>query len=260
MSDTLVLLPILYRDDDLVAVNKPRSLLVHRSLIDTQETSFALQILRDQIGQYVYPVHRLDKATSGVLIFALSGAAARGLSQAFADGQVQKSYLALVRGIPSDQSIDYPLKEVLDKKADSRARKDKAAQAAQTALKCLESYELPYAVDRYPTSRYSLVSAHPKTGRKHQIRRHLSHIRHPIVGDSNYGVGKHNRFFAEQFGLRRLYLSCVELSFNHPVSGEALTIKADLDHEFNAVLESLRKRGIRNGGSVELRCAGSGAR
>lgn len=233
-------LPILYQDKDLVVVNKSSGLLVHRSDIDRHANEFALQTVRDQIGQLVYPVHRLDRATSGALIFALSSDVARELTLGFAQGSIGKKYLAIVRGVPRAEIIlDYPLKEELDRKSDVKARKDKPAQAAVTKFNTLASYEFPVQVDKYPTSRYSLVQAQPKTGRKHQIRRHLHHLGHPIIGDVTYGSGKHNRFFRESFKVQRLFLACVELAFSHPVSGESLRVKAPLAPEFNHVVNEL---------------------
>lgn len=206
----------------------------------SRATEFAVQILRDQLQQQVFSVHRLDRATSGALIFALSKAAARELSLQFSSGQVEKKYLAVVRGQMKDAVlVDHPLQEELDAKADSRARTDKAPQSAITEIRPQLSCELAVAVDRYPSSRYSLVEALPKTGRKHQIRRHLKHLNHPIIGDSNYGHGKHNRFFAEQFGSRRLLLACTELSFVHPIRNERISVRAPLSEDFVQVLEKL---------------------
>ncbi len=124
------------------------------------------------------------------------------------------------------------MREELDPIADRGVSLDKPAQEAVTEVECLDQVELPFAVDRYPTSRYALVSAVPHTGRKHQIRRHLRHLGHPIVGDVTHGVGKHNRFFAEQFGVRRLLLACTELVFCHPASGSQTVVRAPLAQSF----------------------------
>ena len=156
--------PIIYRDTELVAVNKPSGLLVHRSNIDRRETRFALQMVRDQVGQHVYPVHRLDKPTSGVLVFALSPAVARSLSAQFSSGQVAKRYLAVVRGYaPAAGEIDHPLVEKLDPIADRGRNPDRPPQAASTGFRRLARVEIPVAVDRYPQSRYSLVELLPKS-------------------------------------------------------------------------------------------------
>ena len=232
-------LEILYQDEHLVAINKPAGLLVHRSWLDKGETQFAMQMTRDQIGQHVYTVHRLDRPTSGVLLFALDSDTARRLTDAFAEHRMQKTYLALVRGwAPLGHFLDYPLKEKLDRIADKFADQDKPAQPAKTHFRCLERIEVPHAVSaRHPTSRYSLVQCLPLTGRKHQIRRHLAHLRHPIVGDTSHGDGKHNRFFREQFGCDRLMLHHHQLAFRHPHSNEMLTIKAALDERWQQRLK-----------------------
>ncbi len=227
------MLTILYQDEYLVAINKPSGLLVHRSMIDRHETQFALQMVRDQIGTRVYPFHRLDKPTSGVLLFALNPEIARLMTAAFSARKTEKEYLAVVRGYTQPQAvIDYPLKEELDKMTDRQATQNKEAQPAITEFQTQATVELPYAVGRYPTARYSLIKARPRTGRKHQIRRHMKHIYHPIMGDTTHGDGKHNQLFREQFNCHRLLLHATGLSINHPVSGEALSIKAPLDETF----------------------------
>ena len=230
-------LEILYRDEWLVAVNKPEGLLVHRSWIDKDETRFALQMVRDRIGQYVYPVHRLDKPTSGVLLFALDADTARRVGDAFERGDVRKEYLAVVRGYTDEAGrIDYPLKELHDKMTDAKARKDKEAQEAVTVYERLATVELPLPVGRYDTARYSLVRLRPETGRKHQLRRHMKHLLHPIVGDTKYGRTEHNNLFREQFGCRRLLLASTALELPHPVTGEPLRITASVGKSFEDIL------------------------
>ncbi|MCB1802815.1 MAG: pseudouridylate synthase, partial [Gammaproteobacteria bacterium] len=177
-------LSILYRDDHYVAVDKPPGLLVHRSPI-SRDRVFALQMLRDQLGRRVYPVHRLDRATSGVLLFALDAISAQHMVARFDARQVGKEYLAVARGwVDSEGFIDHP---VADQDASA------TAQPAQTRYRCLARIELPYAVDRYPTSRYSLLTVTPLTGRRQQIRKHFKHISHHLVGDTTHGNGRHNR-------------------------------------------------------------------
>jgi tRNA pseudouridine65 synthase len=199
-----------------------------------------MQLVRDQIGASVYTVHRLDKPTSGALLFALSPETARTLSEAFAAGVVDKTYLALVRGWPGDIGVlDYPLKEEIDKTTDEGVDPDKAPQTAVTKFEVLRRFELPFEVDRFPTARYALVKAVPLTGRRHQIRRHLRHLGHPIVGDITYGVGKHNRFFENQFGVRRLLLACTGLGFPHPVTGDRVFGDAAVAEEFQGLLDRL---------------------
>lgn len=236
-SDTL---DIIFQDDLLVAVNKPAGLLVHPSLIDRRETRFAMKLLRNQLGRWVYPVHRLDKPTSGVLLFALNPETARSLGENFDRQQVRKTYLAVVRGYTEPEGrIDHPLREKHDKMTDRRARQDKEAQPAVTEYRRLAGVELPYAVDRYATSRYSLLAVHPKTGRKHQIRRHLKHIAHPVVGDTTHGKSLHNRLFRERLGSGRLLLAAVEMEFDHPRDGRPLRLVAPLDETFTNVLRQL---------------------
>jgi len=231
---------ILYQDEHLVAVNKPAGLLVHRSMIDRHETRFALQMVRDQIGRRVFPVHRLDKPVSGVLLFALDPDAARAVTESFTRGGVSKTYLAVVRGYaPEREVIDYALVERADRMTDARARADKPAQAAVTAFRRLATMELPHAVGRYATARYSLLEVEPRTGRKHQIRRHLKHIFHPIVGDTTHGDGRQNQFFRDHLHCARLLLTATQLRLDHPVSGEPLQLQAPLDDDFRRILAAL---------------------
>ncbi len=229
-------LAILYRDDALIAVHKPPGLLVHRSDIDRHETRFAVQLLRDQTGQHVYPVHRLDKPTSGVLLFATSAAIARTVVAAFADHRVHKEYWAVVRGHPpASGRIDHPLRRIEDDYAGPVTAEQ--AQPASTAFRALAKIELPVAIDRYPASRYALLQLAPETGRQHQLRRHLKHIAHPIIGDVRYGKGNHNRYFREQLGVSRLLLACVAMRLDHPVTGVSLCIEQPVDGDFQALLQ-----------------------
>jgi len=223
-------LPILYQDATVVVVDKPSGLLVHRSPIDRHETRFAVQLLRNQLGRRVYPVHRLDKGTSGALAFALDRGTAATLAMQFAGRQVRKTYLAIVRGWPAAAgSIDHPLEAVRDAYAPAA---DTGPKPCRTEYRVIATAELPLRVDRYPTSRYALVELEPDTGRRHQLRRHLAHVSHPIIGDSTYGKGRHNRVFADRYGVRRLLLACIRLEFAHPVTGEPLQVQADPGPEF----------------------------
>jgi tRNA pseudouridine65 synthase len=231
-------LSIIYQDEYLVAINKPSGLLVHRSLLDKHETQFAVQLLRDQIGQRVFPVHRLDRPTSGVLVFALSADIARKLGEQFAAQLIEKTYLAIVRGHTMDEGIiDYALKEKLDKVADKMAKQDKPAQEAVTLFNRLDKFELPFAVSKYASARYSLVKLSPKSGRKHQLRRHLVHINHPIVGDTAHGDGKHNSFIRQQFSFNKLALTCKSMRIKHPVSKVSLVLSSELDRNIFELLE-----------------------
>lgn len=223
-------LSILYQDEYIVVIDKPSGMLVHRSFLDKHETIFVMQTLRDQIGQHVFPVHRLDRPTSGVLVFALSSEVAHILAMQQQNQQWHKFYLAVVRGyITIGAQLDYPLTEQLDKIADKYSRDDKAPQQAITRYQPLQQIELPIPVSRYPVARYSLVALKPVTGRKHQLRRHMAHLRHPIVGDTSHGDGKHNALFKQQFNCRRLLLIAKQLEFPHPVSGLPLMVQAGLN-------------------------------
>ena len=231
-------LEILYQDKYFVIINKPSGLLVHKSPIDKRETRFALQILRDQIGAFVYPIHRLDKPTSGVLIFSLTKEMATAMSLLFRSQDVKKEYIAVARGyIKGNDLIDYPLKFILDKKADKDSRENKEPQEAQTSYKILSTLVLPYPVSRYRVARYSLVKLFPQTGRKHQLRRHLKHIFHPIVGDTKYGRGEHNQLFREKFDIHRLLLHSNRVSFTHPITKEYLIIDAPFDEDFSKIIK-----------------------
>ncbi|TDY76915.1 UNVERIFIED_ORG: RluA family pseudouridine synthase [Pantoea allii] len=224
------MLEILYQDEWLVAVNKPSGWLVHRSWLDRHETVFVMQTVRDQIGQHVFTAHRLDKPTSGVLLMGLSSEVGRLLSLQFEQHQMQKTYHAVLRGwLESSGTLDYPLVEELDKIADKHATEARNAQPAVTDYQSLATVEMPIGIGRYPTSRYSLVELAPKTGRKHQLRRHMSHLRHPIIGDSAHGDLRQNRGAAEHFGANRLMLHASSLALTHPVTGEPLLLRAGLD-------------------------------
>ena len=232
--------PILFRDEHLVAIHKPTDLLVHRTTIDAHERRVALQLLRQQLGRRVYPVHRLDKGASGVLLFALSREVGQALNALFAHRQVQKTYLAVVRGYPPEYGeIDHPLTHRRDGLDGRRATGAPSAREAITRFRRLAAVELPHRVDRYPTSRYALVQLEPLTGRHHQLRRHLKHISHPIIGDATYGKSGHNRLFHSVLGCRRLLLACVELQLAHPVTGERLVCTAALAADFANLLQTL---------------------
>ena len=231
-------LEILYQDEHIVAVNKPAGMLVHRSWLDRHETQFVMQTLRDQIGQLVYPIHRLDRPTSGVLLFALNSETANLLCHQFEQKQTEKEYLAVVRGYVTGQGeIDYPLKVQLDKIADKFAQQDKEPQSAVTFYNGLKTVEMPYGIGRYATSRYSLVRLIPKTGRKHQLRRHMKHIFHPILGDTQYGDLHQNRALTEHTGCSRLMLHAEKLTFVHPLTQQPITLQAGLDEQWKNVMQ-----------------------
>jgi tRNA pseudouridine65 synthase len=220
-------LQLLYRDDDLVVIDKPAGLLVHRSSLDAHETDTVLERLRAQLGRdetaTLAPAHRLDKGTSGVLVLALHAEAARRLGQAFEDGRVAKRYLALVRGWPDEAiDLDHPLARDPEQPSTGQPR-----LPARTLFRRLARVEWPFAVDdRHPSTRYALVEARPLTGRRHQIRRHLKQLAHPIVGDATHGKGPHNRAVAAWLGVSRLWLHAVELELLHPADGRPMRLEA----------------------------------
>lgn len=238
------MLEILYQDDQLVAIHKPAGLLVHRSMIDRHEQRFAVQMLRDQLGRHVYPAHRLDKGTSGILLFGLDSGSAASLGRRFEAGEVIKRYLAIVRGHPPESGvIDHPLSRQTDAYVSrGLTRSDQPpvdAQPAQTRFRTLATVELPHAVDRYPTSRYALVALMPITGRQHQLRRHMKHLAHPIIGDATHGKGRHNRFFAERYCSRRMLLACVYMRFIHPRTNDPVELVAPPSPDFAELAAAL---------------------
>jgi len=223
-------LEIIYRDADFVAINKPCGLLVHRTRIAEEQKYFALQLLRDQLGQWVYPVHRLDRPTSGVLIFGLHEAAAGALQKQMMEKVVEKKYWAVVRGhLHSEGVLDYPLK-----KEDTGRM-----QEAQTYYKPLAQTELPIAVSRYDSVRYTLVEAQPLTGRMHQLRRHFAHLRHYIIGDKRHGERHHNRMFRERLDCPFMLLHAFSLRFEQPFSGESVDIFAPFPLHWRRVMPFL---------------------
>ena len=231
-------LEIIYQDQYLVAINKPSGLLVHRTNIDRHETRFALQMLRRQLKQKVYPAHRLDKPTSGVLLFALNPETARQLSEQFRHHQMEKCYLAVVRGWTDDSGeIDYPLVDGPIKAAYAEQKNSDKPRPAVTRYRTLQRVELPIAVGRYATSRYSLIEARPSTGRRNQLRRHFKHLFHPIIGDTTYGDSAHNRMFRCRFECQRLLLHAAQLICQHPATGDRLTLEAGLPQEFTHLLQ-----------------------
>jgi len=206
-------------------------MLVHRSALDVHDHVNALHTLRDQTGLYLYPVHRLDKPTSGVLLFACTRSCARALAQQFEQHVIEKSYTAVARGYcATNGTIDHAIRD--------RDSKSRIAQSAVTGYQTLALMEIPESVDRYPTSRYSLISLSPITGRRHQIRQHMKHINHPLIGDSSYGKAIHNRFFSQRYNSHRLLLHADKLTLKHPQSGKTCSITAPvIDEQFKRVID-----------------------
>ncbi len=220
------MLTILYRDEHLIAINKPHGLLVHRSKIADDTDVFALQLLRDQIGQPVYPAHRLDRKTGGILLFTLDKPTNVSMQQQFMNKAVVKKYLAIVRGYTDPiGEIDYPLR-----------KENGTLQDAFTAYATLKQAELPVAFGGHATSRYSLIEATPTTGRMHQLRKHFKHIFHPIIGDRTHGCNKQNKLFLEQWEMETMLLHASYLKFTHPLTGDIIEIEAPVHDEFNRVM------------------------
>jgi len=223
-------LEIIYQDEYLVVINKPHGLLVHRTKIATNTDVYALQLLRDQIGQKVYPVHRLDRKTSGVLIFALTEEVNSKMQKQFAENKVSKVYQAIVRGFtPSQESIDYALTNDNGK-----------TQDAVTHFITIKKSEVNVPYGKFKTSRYSLIEIKPETGRFHQIRKHLAHLRHPIIGDRPHGCNKQNKLFKEKWNMITMMLHAKQVEFIHPVTNEPMLIKAGFQEEFKRTLEFLQ--------------------
>lgn len=223
------MLEIIYQDDHLVAINKPHGLLVHRSKIANDATEFALQLLRDQIGKQVSPVHRLDRKTGGILLFAFEKDVEIAMHKQFQAALVEKKYLAILRGYaPDELEIDYPL-----------AKENGNMQEAFTSFITLQRAEIDIPFGKHQTSRYSFVEASPKTGRMHQLRRHFAHIFYPIIGDRKHGCNKQNRFFKEQFEMTTMLLHASELTFKHPVTGDEIKLNASLQAEFKRVMKMM---------------------
>ena len=220
------MLDILYKDEHLIAINKPHGLLVHRTGMAADAKEFALQLLRDQLGRTVYPAHRIDRKTGGVLLFALSQEVNSHMQKQFAANQVDKIYHAIVRGnMPEHGIIDYPLKNDQGK-----------VQDAITVYKCLKNCEIPLPFGKFKTSRYSFVEIYPKSGRNHQIRKHFAHIMHPVIGDRPHGCNKQNGLFKSKWDMTTMLLHAYEIQFDHPVTKSRVSISATYQSEFNRML------------------------
>ncbi len=220
-------LEIIYKDDYLIAINKPHGLLVHRSKYADDAKVFAVQELRNQLGQFVYPCHRIDRKTSGVLLFSLNENTNSLMQQQFANNKVTKKYMAVVRGYTDDKgTIDYVLMNEKKKK-----------QEAITHYKTLKRTEIDVPFGKFNTSRYSLIEAYPQMGRYHQIRKHFDHIFHPIIGDRTHGCNKQNRLFKERWNMTTMMLHAVEIGFINPITNTETKIEATISNEFKRVME-----------------------
>ena len=225
-----MLLEILYQDEHLIAINKPHGLAVHASKMHRFDEFFALQVLRDQIGQKVYQAHRLDKKTSGVLLFGLEKEMDAKLQMLFAANEVAKTYHAILRGfVLEDGEVDYALVNNQDKE-----------QEAISNYKVFEKFEIDLAFGAHPTSRYTLIELKPQTGRYHQLRKHMSHIQHPIIGDRPHGCNKQNKLWKERFNNDFMMLHAMSIQFIHPITNELLTIEAPYSTAFEHGLQILK--------------------
>jgi tRNA pseudouridine65 synthase len=219
-------LEILFQDEYFVAINKPHGLLVHRTGIASDAKEFALQILREQLGKKVNPVHRLDRKTSGILVFSFDENGTREMQALFDSRAIEKKYMAIVRGYTPEQGvIDTPLQNEKGK-----------WQEAETHFIRLATAELDVPFGKHSSSRYSLLEVSPKTGRMHQIRKHLNHLRHPIIGDRPHGCNKQNRLFLEKWNMNTMLLHAHQLEFTHPFTGKEICVKAPLFSEYRRMM------------------------
>ena len=216
-------LKILFEDDSLIAIDKPPGLMVHRSELSRGVNEFALQRVRRYVGAKIYTVHRLDRPTSGVLLFAKDQVSATALSAQFARRTVSKSYVAIVRGFMASTGV---IAKPLEREVGATPK------PATTYWTVDGQWNFAEPTGRYETARYSRLMIQPLTGRRHQIRRHLAHVRHPIIGDVRYGDRHHNHSLARFNELHRLMLHASQLSFLHPVSAEPISVNSTLPDAF----------------------------
>jgi tRNA pseudouridine65 synthase len=231
-----VSLRVLYQDSAIVVIDKPAGFHVHPPEDAKHKIANSvncLYLLSHQINAYLYPVHRLDRATSGVLVFALRSEVATALSRLFSERLIEKTYFAVVRGWiePGLSKVDHPLKE-FNQSGEAIPRE------SVTYYESLAHVELPTPVGKFPTARYSLVRISPETGRMHQIRRHFAHLSHPLIGDTLYGDTPHNRFFREKFGVHQLYLKAFSLKFEHPVLNQWVGFHSRWNHSWHQIFDT----------------------
>ena len=222
-------LEIVYEDDFLIAINKPAGLLVHRTKLALDAEEFALQLLRNQVGYQVFPIHRLDRKTSGVLLFAKHPDFVHPFQLTLQETSTQKRYVAIVRGFfPKEILVDHALINEKGKE-----------QNAITEFRLLKQVEIPLAFGKFETSRYSLIEAFPKTGRMHQIRKHLNHLRHPIIGDRPHGCNKQNKLFLKEFNLSKMLLHAESIELKHPFSNDVMKMNAEFPEHYVEMMELL---------------------
>jgi len=227
-------LQIVYKDDYLVAINKPHGLLIHKTSLAKDANHFAVQMLRDQLGQRVYPAHRLDRKTSGLLLFSLQKEHLDACFKMFREKTIQKKYKALVRGFTEDSAtIDYALRS-----------ENGTLQEAVTHYTTIQRYEIALPFGKFNTSRYSLVELKPETGRMHQLRKHMAHIFHPIIGDRPHGCNKQNKLWKDKWAMTRMLLHASDLSFKHPIVENDIVLNAEYSKEFKTVLDRLNRDSV----------------
>lgn len=249
-------LPVLYLDEHLVVVNKPAGWLVHRSPLDPERTRVVLQRLRDQLGRHLWPLHRLDKGTSGTLILALDRETAERIGRSFGEAEgPARTYRAIVRGWPPDHClIDHPLRRM----ADDQGHRRQEILPAQTRLRTLARGSLPIAQGSFPSLRWAEVALEPLTGRRHQLRRHMKHIAHPIIGDATHGKGPLNRSVAAHLGCQRLWLHAASLELRDPWSGASILVDAPCGLEWRCWQDNDRAAvALLDGSGAQTRRPGS---
>jgi tRNA pseudouridine65 synthase len=252
LDDTLEFpIEVVYRDDHYVGVFKPAGLMVHRGPRSLPTEPVLLQALRDQLNQFLYPIHRLDRPTAGLILFGLSREAASRMGSLFAERRIQKHYQALVRGhLHGEVTVDRPLMDReepwLDPLPARRERQEQEeeqelpSQSAITHFRCLEHYEVDWPTSEFPTSRFTLLEIEPHTGRWHQIRRHLNHLAHPVIGDHRHGDHRWNQRFFEKTGIYRMLLTAMRLDFRHPFTQELVSLWVPRGESFDGALAKLR--------------------
>lgn len=227
-------LQIVYKDDYLVAINKPHGLLIHKTKLAKDADRFAVQMLRDQLGQRVYPAHRLDRKTSGLLLFSLQKEHLDACFKMFREKTIHKKYKALVRGFTEKSgTIDYALRS-----------ENGTLQEAVTHYTTIQRYEIALPFGKFNTSRYSLVELKPETGRMHQLRKHMAHIFHPIIGDRPHGCNKQNKLWKEKWAMTRMLLHASDLTFKHPIVENDIVLNAEYSKEFKTVLDRLNRDSV----------------
>lgn len=228
------MLSILFEDPYILAILKPNNMLVHHSAMANNklEEKSMVQLLQIQLNKKLYPLHRLDRKTSGIILFAKEKENIKAFQELFINNEIQKTYYGLVRGfIPESGKIDSPVKG-----RDANKHKD-----ALTYFERLETFEVPIKVGPYNSSRYSIVKLTPKTGRLHQLRIHMNKISHPLIGDPKYGDRFHNRMFEEKFYNEAMFLHAKTLEFKHPFTEEKLVLKADFPTNWTRIITEIEK-------------------